>query len=133
MPWFLAPLLQPAASLLAARLAQLETAGGHLVVVTILLPEALAGTEVQAYLLRGRPLAAAAVAAAVTLAAVATAAEKTAVTVAAPTRSVLPVRGIRPGHGKVAGGETKSLMRLNARSSRPWQAFELGKMWCSKI
>ena len=107
MPRFQVPLQRPAAPLLVVRLAQLETAGGHLVVVLTPLPEAavLAGSELRVYPLYVLPPEAAAVTATVV--------------VVAPILSGPHGRDAQPGHERKASDETKNLTRLSARNSRP--------------
>ena len=118
MPLFLVPLLRPAAPLLVVQLAQLETAGGHQVVVTTLprAAEVQAGTEVLACHRFVRLLAAAvAVVAPVAVTVVMT----TAAEIAVRIRLSPCARDNRPGHENLTGSDLKSLTRSNARSSRP--------------
>ena len=117
MPRFQVPLQRPAAPLLVVRLAQLETAGGHLVVVLTPLPEAavLAGSELRVYPLYVLPPEAAAEAVTLTVAAAVTAT----VVVVAPILSGPHGRDAQPGHERKASDETKNLTRLSAHNSRP--------------
>ena len=115
----LVPLLRPAAPLLVVQLAQLETAGGHLLVaITLsLMLVVLVGTEVLVCLRCVRLRVVATVVAVVTLVAVAVVV-MTEVGAVALTHSGPRVRVSRPVLERVVG-ETKSLTRLSARSSRP--------------